>query len=124
MLILAGGVVGATLILACVLSIGRWAYDYRRCSLHRARLERVLAQHPTEEQIAAALDGEGARVLAAAATAADVQSATRRWAPGSVQAETRSRGAARLRVFQAADMTYLLFFDADGRMTGYALVGC
>ena len=122
--ILAGAVAATAVTLALAFLLGAWGFDYRRYPQHQGRLERLVAQEPTIGQVTAGLEDEGAQVLSAPQTAEEMEGAIA--AHGGAQAE-RLRGKARrwghLRVFQAADMVYFIFYDGDDVVQDFACVG-
>lgn len=123
-LILAGAVAATAATLALALLAGTWAFDYRRYSQHEGRLQRVLQQQPTIGQVTAGLEDEGASVLAAPATPEELEgviAAHGGQRVGELQQKARRWG--HLRVFQAADMLYFIFYDDESVMRDFACVG-
>ena len=123
-LILAGAVAATAGTLALALLAGTWAFDYRRYSQHEGRLQRVLQQQPTIGQVTAGLEDEGASVVAAPATAEELEgviAAHGGQRVGELQRKARRWG--HLRVFQAADMLYFIFYDDESVVRDFACIG-
>ena len=122
--ILAGAVTATAATLALALLLGAWGFDYRRFSQHEGRLQRVLQQEPTIGQVTAGLEDEGASVLAAPETAEAVEGvivAHGGQRVGELQRKARRWG--HLRVFQAADMLYFIFYDDESVVRDFTCVG-
>ncbi|HET7291454.1 MAG TPA: hypothetical protein VFM88_03420 [Vicinamibacteria bacterium] len=117
------GLAATALLLAVALSLGSWGYKYRRSLFHRGRLERLLELRPADEQVRAGLEGEGGRILARATTAAELAAAAARFTP-ELQGEVVSAGAraSETTFFSVGEMVYVVFFDGEGKMSGFRLV--
>jgi hypothetical protein len=121
--ILAGAFVVTAAILVLALGLGSLGFDIRRYPLHDRRMQRVLEQHPTVEQLTQGLADDGSPLIADARTPAEIDRV--------IAAHGDDRGAAlrekarkwdRLRVYAAGDMLYFVFFDRGGIMQDFALV--
>jgi hypothetical protein len=122
--ILAGAFTATAATLALALLAGSWAFDYRRYSQHEGRLERVLQQQPTIDQVTAGLEEEGASVLSTPETADELEAVI--VAHGGQRVDglrEKARRWGHLRVFLAADMLYFVFYDDEGVMRDFACVG-
>jgi hypothetical protein len=111
--------------LAFALWLGAWAFDVRRYTQHVGRLERLQATDPTPRLalVVQAFEEEGTRLVAEADTEAELREVAERWA-GEKAAEVLEKGGRwpHVRVFQTADMRYLLYFDGEGVMRGFTVV--
>lgn len=100
--------------------LGSWAFDLRRYSQHVGRLERLLQKQPALELVVQGLEEEGTPLLASADTGAEVEGLAARFG-GAHTAEVTEKGKRwpHVRVFRAADMIYVLYFDGDRVMRGF-----
>ena len=110
-------------ILVSVLSIGSWAYDHRRYSLHDGRLRRLVEQHPSWPRTEAGLRSEHGATL----DAPREEDAFRRFAAGWSKARAEEIVAKRrrfpdVRVLAVRDMVYFLYVDDAGLLRDYVLV--
>jgi hypothetical protein len=122
-IVAAGSVAATAALLALVFSLGSWAYQHRRFTLHERRLHKALQERPAAEAISQALLAEGARAIAVPPRDADLPAFAAQWSPRQVDDVLAKRRAAReLRVFGVGDMVYFLFFDAEGRLQSYVLM--
>jgi hypothetical protein len=109
--------------LAFAFWLGSWAFDVRRYSQHVGRLERLQQKEPLLDQVVQGLEEEGTPLLAAADTRAEAERLAAQYG-GALRAEVAEKGARwpHVRVFRAADMLYVLYFD-DGRiMRGFTCI--
>ena len=120
----AGSVAATAALLALLFSLGSWAYQHRRFTLHERRLHKALQERPTAAEISGALLAEpGTHEIAVPPVDADLPAFAGQWSPRQVDAVLAKRRAAReLRVFAVGDMVYFLFFDAEGRLHDYVLM--
>lgn len=110
-------------ILAAVLLLGSWAYNYRRLSLHEGRLTRLLQLHPTVDPVLEGLRAEGGQLLDSPSGAPALRQAAARW--GSVRAAEVLRKGSRwpqTRVLLVGDMIYFLYFDAADVLRDFTCV--
>ncbi len=122
--ILAGAFTATAVTLALAFMLGAWGFDYRRFSQHEGRLRRVLEEQPTIDRLSAGLVEEGATVLAAPQTAPEVERAIADHGEArAAELREKARRWGQLRVYQAADMLYFVFFDEDGVMRDFTCVG-
>lgn len=121
--ILAGALAVTIGALAIAFWLGTASFDVRRYSQHNGRLAKVMREKPTADRLTRGLAAEGTTLLATASTAEDREKAavTR---GGARLAEIREKAArhAELRVYEAGDMLYFIFFDADGVMRDFTCV--
>jgi hypothetical protein len=123
--IMAVAAAATTAGLGFALWLGAWAFDVRRYTQHVGRLERLQATDPTPRLalVVQAFEEEGTPLLAAADDEATLRAIAERYA-GERSAEVLEKGRRwpRVRVFQAPDMLYVLYFDAEGVMRGFTVV--
>ncbi len=109
--------------LALAFWLGSASFDVRRYSQHNGRLASVMREKPSADRLTRGLEAEGTPLLLIAATAEDEERAavTR---GGARLAEIREKAArhAGLRVYQAGDMLYFVFFDNEGVMRDFTCV--
>ena len=121
--IAAGALVVTLAALAVAMLLGSASFDFGRYSRHQARLAKVMREQPTADRLTRGFADEGTILLAVARTPEEVEreAATR---GGHKAAEIREKGArsAEMRVYQAADMLYFIYFDKDGVMRDFTLV--
>jgi hypothetical protein len=119
-----GGALAVTLgALTLAMLLGSASFDFRRYTVHQRRMQKVLRELPTADRLTRGLADEGTMLLAAARSREDVErEASARG--GKKAAEVREKGArhAETRVYQAGDMLYFVFFDADGVMRDFTCV--
>jgi hypothetical protein len=125
LVVVAGSVLVTGGLVALVLSLGSWAYQTRRFLLHERRLARALEEHPTAADISTALLSEpGNRAIAAPRSEEELAALTGQWSRGQDgEILAKRRMAHEVRIFGVGDMVYVLFFDAEGRLQAYVLMG-
>jgi len=109
--------------LALPMMLGSAVFNFSRFSDHESRLRRVMRERPTADRLTRGLADEGTALLAVARTREELdREASARG--GTKVAEIREKGArqAELRVYQASDMLYFVFFDAAGVMRDFTCV--
>jgi len=109
--------------LTLAMLLGSASFDFRRYTVHRQRLQKVLREQPTADRLTRGLADEGTTLLAVARTHEEVErEASVRG--GKSTAEIREKGArhAETRVYQTGDMLYFVFFDGDGVMRDFTCV--
>ena len=113
-----GGALAVTLgALTLAMVLGSASFDFRRYTVHRQRMQRVLREQPTADRLTRGLADEGTALIAVVRSREDVErEASARG--GKKGAEVREKAArhAETRVYQASDMLYFVYFDADGVM--------
>jgi hypothetical protein len=121
--IVAASIAVTALLVYLSLLLGAWGFDTRRYAQHTTRLEHLLALHPRLEQVVAAFQAEGTRLVA---SADDPEALTRlaRERGGPSAGEVLEKGArwSRTRLFLAGDMYYFIYFDDGGVMRGFTCV--
>jgi hypothetical protein len=124
LVVVAGSLAGAGLILWAVMMLGAWGYDHRRASLHVRRLQHALEQKPTIEQVTEGLRQEGTLVVDSAADAEGLGRLAARWAgPQAPDVLEKGKRWRRARAFAAGNVVYVLYFNDDGIMTDFTYVG-
>jgi hypothetical protein len=110
-------------IFALALSLGSWAYQHRRGSLHEGRLQRLVQAHPTSLQVAEALLAEGAVVVESPPTEEGLRRLAGRWsARRADDVVERWRRWPEVRVFGLPDVVYFLYFDENGKLQDYVFL--
>lgn len=121
--ILAGALVFTLGALGLAFWLGSASFDVRRYGQHNARLAKVMRERPSAERLTQGLEAEGSPLVEGATTAeAKERLATARG--GARLAEIREKAARHpeLRVYEAGDMLYFIFFDAEGVMRDFTCV--
>jgi len=120
-------VAGAALVTAASLTLalflGSWGYDQRRFSLHEGRLRRLVERAPHRAQVVEGLRREESVEIGAARGEAEMVWVADRWGQGrrGLVLE-KGRRWPEVRVFQAADMVYFLYFDDEGVLKDFVCV--
>ena len=119
----AGSLAATGAILALVFSLAGWAYRHRGTSLHDARLRRVVKKHPPMGQVSAGILAEpGNRALPTPASEDELRRLLARYPRGQADQIVGKRRRWRdLRVFDAGDVVYFLYFDEAGALQDYEL---
>jgi hypothetical protein len=104
-------------------ALGSWGFDTRRYLQHQGRLKRMLEQKPVVEQVVEGLRNDGSPLVAAPRDPATLHAVARaRGGPRQDEVIAKGMKWAQTRVFQAGDMVYFIYFDADGVMRDYVCV--
>jgi len=124
LVIAAGSLGGTALLVALVFSLGGWAYQHRRGSLHDGRLGRLVAEHPSEDRVSRGILAEpGNWPIATPASEAELRQLAAEWSPSRADAVVAKwRKWKRVRVFGVGDTAYVLYFDDDGKLQDYVLL--
>lgn len=119
--IVVGSLVVTGVLVTLVFSLGGWAYQHRRFTLHDARLRRLVEQHPTADQVTPALLAEsGNWAIATPATEAELRRLAAQWPTAPVEDIVAKRKNWKdLLVFGVRDTVYFLYFDDQGRLQDY-----
>jgi len=121
--ILAGALAVTIGALTIAFWLGSASFDARRYSQHNRRLAKVMRELPSADRLTRGLAAEGTPLLVTALTAEDKERAVE--ARGGIrQAEIREKAARHpeLRVYQAGDMLYFVYFDREGVMRDFTCV--
>jgi len=122
-LILAGALAVTIGALTVAFWLGSASFDARRYGQHNARLAKVMLEKPSAERLTLGLAAEGTPLLVTATTAEDKERTA--VAHGGMRlAEIREKAARypELRIYQAGDMLYFVFFDREGVMQDFTCV--
>ena len=122
-LIVAGSVAVTSTIVILVFSLAGWAYRYRGAALHDTRLRTAVAKHPTMGQISEGILAErGNRALPTPASEDELRQLLVQYPRGQAdQILAKRRKWRDLRVFDAGDVVYILYFDEAGALQDYEL---
>ncbi len=98
-------------------------FDFRRFSDHEGMLRRVMRKQPTADQLTQGLRDVDAPLVGVLTTRDEVEREVAAHG-GRKAAEIREKAAryAETRVYQSADMLYLVYFDAAGVMRDFTCV--
>jgi hypothetical protein len=109
--------------LAVVLTLGAWAYNYRRLSMHEGRLANLVKKKPSVSITSQGLTNEGWTAVAVDADDATLLKLFGSDPPPRV-AEVRAKRARwpTARLFAHDDLVYVLYFDADGKASDFSLL--
>jgi len=124
-LVIAAGSVGATAVLVgLVFSLGGWAYQHRRSSLHDGRLRRLVAEHPSEDRVSRGILAEpGNWPIATPASDEDLRRLAAQWSPArAAEVVAKRHQWKRLRIFGVRDVAYFLYFADEDKLRDYVLL--
>lgn len=109
--------------LAVVLTLGAWAYNYRRLSMHEGRLANLVKKKPSVSIASRGLTDEGWATIAADLDDAMLAKLFGADPPPRV-AEVRAKRAKwpTTRAYVHDDLVYVLYFDADGKAADWSLL--
>src|SRR5687767_5481782 len=121
--VVAGSLAATATILVLVFSLAGWAYRQRGASLHDGRLRKVVEQHPTIGQVSEGILAEpGNRALPTPTSEEELRRLLARYPRGQADQVAAKRKRWRdLRVFEARDVVYFLYFDDRGTLQDYEL---
>ena len=122
-IVAAGSLAATGAILALVFSLAGWAYRHRGASLHDGRLRRVVEKHPTMGQVSEGILAEpGNRALPTPASEEELRRLVAQYPRGRADQIVEKRRRWRdLRVFEAGEVVYFLYFDEAGALQDYEL---
>jgi len=121
--VVAGSVAATSAIVVLVFSLAGWAYRHRDVSLHDGRLRKAVEQHPTIGQVSEGILAEsGNRALPTPASEDELRRLIDQYPRGRVdQIVAKRRKWRDLRLFEARDVVYILYFDEVGALQDYEL---
>jgi hypothetical protein len=124
LVIAAGSVGGTAMLVGLVFSLGGWAYQHRRLSLHDGRLRRLVAELPSESRVTRGVLAEpGNWPIAIPASDEDLRRLVAQWSPARADEIVAKRHQWKtLRIFGVRDVVYFLYFDDEGKLRDYALL--
>ena len=124
LLALGGGVIAAGGLVVLVLTLGSWAYQHRRYTLHDGRLKRLVEQHPTVADASQGILAEaGNRAIDPPRSGPDLRAWAARWPTRTDEILRKWERWPMLRIFDAGGLVYVLYFDDGGRLQDYVLLG-
>jgi hypothetical protein len=121
--ILAGALAVTLGALTIAFWLGSASFDVRRYGQHNARLAKVMLERPSADRLTRGLVAEGTPLLVTALSAEEKERAA--VARGGARLTEIREKAARhpeLRVYQAGDMIYFIYFDKEGLMRDFTCV--
>jgi hypothetical protein len=123
--VVAGSLAVTGAIVVLVFSLAGWAYRYRGGTLHDVRLRKAVEQHPTIGQVSAGILVEpGNRALPTPASEEELRRLIAQYPRGRAdQILAKRRHWRDMRVFDARDVAYFLYFDEKGTLQDYELAG-
>lgn len=122
-LILGGAVLVSLSVLALVLALGAWAFEYRRLSLHEGRLKNLVEKKPTVSVASQGLTNEGWTTLAIEVTDATLARLFGDAPPPRVNEVRAKRQRWPIaRVYGSDDLVYVLYFGDDGKAADFSLL--
>lgn len=121
--VVAGSLAVTGAIVVLVFSLAGWAYRHRDVSLHDGRLRKAVEQHPTIGQVSEGILAEsGNRALPTPASEDELRRLLDQYPRGRVdQIVAKRRKWRDLRLFEARDVVYILYFDEVGALQDYEL---
>ena len=121
--VVAGSLAVTSAIVVLVFSLAGWAYRHRDVSLHDGRLRKAVEQHPTIGQVSEGILAEsGNRALPTPASEDELRRLIDQYPRGRVdQIVAKRRKWRDLRLFEARDVVYILYFDEVGALQDYEL---
>lgn len=119
-----GGALAVTLgALTLAMVLGSASFDFRRYTVHQQRMQKVLREQPTADRLTRGLADEGTVLLAVLRSREDVgREASARGGKNAAEVREKAARHAETRVYQASDMLYFVYFDADGVMRDFTCV--
>jgi hypothetical protein len=121
--VVAGSVAVTGAIVVLVFSLAGWAYRHREVSLHDGRLRKAVEQHPTIGQVSEGILAEpGNRALPTPASEGELRRLVAQYPRGRAdQILAKRRRWRDIRVFDAREVVYFLYFDEAGALQDYEL---
>lgn len=110
------------LFLGTVFWMGAAYFDASRFSAHERRLQRMLAQHPTLEQVSIGLRDDGSPLVESPDTPQALRALAARFPAHEAEILAKAGRAGLTRVFHAADVYYIVYFGRDGHMQDFSCV--
>jgi hypothetical protein len=121
--IIAGALAASLGTLAVALWLGAIGLEVHHQVEHESRLKRVMVKQPTADLLTKALAAEGSPLLLTAASAEDKErAAVVRGGLRLVEIREKAARHPELRVYQAGDMIYFIYFDQGGLMRDFTCV--
>lgn len=122
-LIIGGSLLATAALFTVAFMLGAQYFKLRRFATHQTRLQRLLPQEPTLEQVTVGLENEGSTLVDAPEGQPALGRATARWGDQKKQ-EIFAKGQRwpTTRVFLAGDMVYFIYFDSHGVMKDFTCI--
>ena len=119
-----GGALAVTLAaLALPMILGSVVFNFSRFQDHEGRLRRVMRQQPTVDRLDRAFRDEGTVLLAVLRSPDEAaREAASRGGPKAAEIRQKASRRSQTRLYQAGDMLYFIYFDADGVMRDFTCV--
>ena len=115
------GLAAAGLVVALILGV--YGYQIRSTTLHESRLQGILDQEPTLHQVVEGLE-EKAPLIAAPEGEEELAQRVSKW--GDQKRDeilTKGRTWPIVRIFDAGDMMYFIYFDEEEIMRDFVYIG-
>ena len=120
---LAGALAATLAILTLAFWLGSASFDMRRYRLHYQRLAKVMQEKPDSDRLTRGLEAEGSRLAATAKSAAEEERlASERGKERLAEIRDKAARYPELRLYEASDMLYFIYFDEAGVMRDFTLV--
>jgi hypothetical protein len=107
--------------LSAAFLFGTYYYHFRRTLLHERRLEGLLREEPSVNQITEGLQ-EKAPLMASPEAADELRKVAAKWPLKSEEILSKHERWSLTRVYDAGDMIYFIYFDSEGIMRDYIFV--
>jgi hypothetical protein len=123
--ILVGALAVSLVTVAVALYLGSLAFDYHRRLEHEDLLREVVARQWTAERLTQWLDHvRSAPLVAVLQSPADLErEVLTRGGRKAAEIREKAERHAQVRIYEAADMVYFVFFDDEGVMRDFTCVG-
>ena len=122
--IVLGSIAGTGLVVGLVFSLGGWAYQHRRLTLHDGRLRRLVEQHPSADRASRGILAEpGNWEIPVPASDEELRRLASQWSARADEIVAKRRQGKGLRIFGVRDVVYFLYFDDEGKLRDYVLLG-
>jgi len=125
LVIVVGSIAGTSVLVGLVFSLGGWAYQHRRLTLHDGRLRRLVEQHPSADRASRGVLAEpGNWGIPVPASEEELRRLASQWSPARADEIVAKRRLWKsLRIFGVRDVVYFLYFDDEGKLRDYVLLG-
>lgn len=125
LVIVVGSIAGTSVLVGLVFSLGGWAYQHRRLTLHDGRLRRLVEQHPSADRASKGVLAEpGNWEIPVPASDEELRRLASQWSPARAdEIVAKRRQWKSLRIFGVRDVVYFLYFDDEGKLREYVLLG-
>lgn len=125
LVIVVGSIAGTSVLVALVFSLGGWAYQHRRLTLHDGRLRRLVEQHPSADRASRGILAEpGNWEIPVPPSDEELRRLGSQWSPARAdEIVAKRRQWKSLRIFGVRDVVYFLYFDDEGKLRDYVLLG-